>query len=96
MEGFIICPLCKFWKEKLIETKCCSAKYCQNCILELQTKQVGNCPRCKKQFCWNDTDYIPLNNLLKSVMVKCRFEGCKVMTTDLMKKNSRRQMLICS
>jgi len=86
MEGFIICPLCKFWKDHLVQANCCSAKYCEDCITNLKTEK-SKCPRCKKQLVFKEEIYIPLNTLLNSVLTKCKYEGCDVMTTEIMRKS---------
>jgi len=53
MEGFIICPICKFWKDHLIQSNCCTAKYCESCIENFKAEQT-KCPRCKKQLVFKE------------------------------------------
>eukprot|EP01112_Ceratiomyxa_fruticulosa_P009502 TRINITY_DN2476_c0_g1_i1.p1 TRINITY_DN2476_c0_g1~~TRINITY_DN2476_c0_g1_i1.p1 ORF type:complete len:355 (+),score=60.94 TRINITY_DN2476_c0_g1_i1:1104-2168(+) len=69
MEDLTICPLCKTWKEFLVETNCCSMKYCEDCLLQYDRRP---CLLCKKRILDFNTYAIELktnntNNTIKGL-----------------------------
>jgi len=85
MEGWVLCPSCKFWKDELEQVSCCGARFCHDCLFSLSPP---NCLRCKQQLVLSSaTRYRPTALLVQQVLVKCRHESCERMMHPILREH---------
>jgi len=75
----ITCLKCKELPQNPVESNCCSALYCWECVVK--TESCFNCNA--KIYAENCRLNLPLKNVLEGLEAKCRWEGCKVVQSNL-------------
>jgi len=75
----ITCLKCKELPQNPVESNCCSALYCWECVVKTDT--CNNCNA--KIYAENCRLNLPLKNVLEGLAAKCRWEGCGVVQSNL-------------